>query len=49
MISNTLFFAVFNTQSPRHSFDIVPTAKKVYISRHDFKLTHFKIKHHHFK
>ena len=38
------FYQVFKTQTPRHLLHVFPAAKRAYISRHDNKLPHFKVK-----
>ena len=43
------FHKVFKTQSPSYLFDIIPTAKRAYITRNDDKLPNFKVKHCNFK
>ena len=43
------FNKVLKSQSPSYLFDIIPTAKRTYISRNNDKLPHFKIKHNYFK
>ena len=46
MVSQTLFlccfYKVFKTQSPRYLFEVIPTAKRAYITRNNDKLPHFK-------
>ena len=37
------------TQSPRYLFEVIPTAKRAYITRNNDKLPHFKVKHNYFK
>ena len=36
------FYKVFKTQSPRYLFEVIPTAKRAYITRNNDKLPHFK-------
>ena len=43
------FYKVFKTQSPRYLFEVIPTAKRAYITRNNDKLPHFKVKHNYFK
>ena len=43
------FCKVFKTQSTRYLFDVIPTAKRAYITRNNDKLPHFKVKHNYFK
>ena len=43
------FYKVFKTQSPRYLLDVIPTAKRAYITRNSDKLPHFKVKHNYFK
>ena len=43
------FYSVFKTQSPRYIFDVIPTAKRAYITKTNDKLPHFKVKHNYFK
>ena len=42
-------YKVFKTQSPRYLFEVIPTAKRAYITRNNDKLPHFKVKHNYFK
>ena len=42
-------YKVFETQSPRYLFDVIPTAKKAYITKNNDKLPHFKVKHNYLK
>ena len=53
MVSQTLFlccfYKVFKTQSPRYLFEVIPTAKRAYITRNNDKLPHFKVKLNYFK
>ena len=39
------FYKLSKTQSPRYLFDVIPTAKRGYITRNDDNLPHFKVKH----
>ena len=43
------FYKMFKTQSPRYLFEVIPTAKRAYITRNNDKLPHFKVKHNYFK
>ena len=43
------FYKVFKTQSPRYLFEVIPTAKRAYITRNNDKLPHFKVKHNYFE
>ena len=43
------FYKDFETQSPRYLFEVIPTAKRGYITRNDNMLPHFKVKHNYFK
>ena len=43
------FYKIFKTHSPKYLFDIIPTAKRVYITRNNDKAPHFKVKHNYFK
>ena len=43
------FYKMFKTQSPRYLFEVIPTAKRAYITRNNDKLPHFKVKHNSFK
>ena len=43
------FYNVFETQSPRCPFDVIPTAKRAYITRIDDKPPHFKEERNYFK
>ena len=38
------FYKVFKIQSYCYLFDVIPTAKKTYITRNNDKLPHFKVK-----
>ena len=40
---------MFKTQSPRHLFEVIPTAKRAYITRNNDMLPHFIVKHNYFK
>ena len=43
------FRKAFKTQAPRYLFEVIPTAKRAYITRNNDKLPHFKVKHNYFK
>ena len=45
MTSTEKFYHDVKTLSPRYLFNLIPTAKKAYITRNDNKLPHFKVKH----
>lgn len=45
MTSTEKFYHEVKTQSPRYLFNLIPTAKKAYITRNDNKLPRFKVKH----
>ena len=40
---------MFKTQSLRYLFEVIPTAKRAYITRNNDKLPHVKVKHNYFK
>ena len=42
-------YKIFKTQLRRYLFDVIPAAKRTYITRNGDKLPHLKIKHNYFK
>ena len=43
------FYKGFKTQSPKFLFEVIPTAERVYITKNNDKLPHFKVRHNYFK